>query len=291
MLARMDLDTQRQFYAEEIRAVANLQSEVLVQAFAKVPREYFLGPGPWQIVVPSEPGSFSCRTTDDADPRHLYHNVLVAIDAERRLNNGQPSGLALWFDALDLQKGERVVHIGCATGYYTAILAEVVGPTGRVTAIEVDPGLASRGGSNLSYLAHVQVLAGDGEEIDLGPSDAIFINAGATHPRAMWLDALRPGGRLLVPLTVTKDSEHGGGGLVLKVTRQPGGFTARFISEVGIFSCSGGRDPQLNQQLKNAFDSGESKAVQSLRRDMHDTTDTCWLHHETFCLSKLAVPA
>src|SRR4029434_2853318 len=46
MLARMDLDTQRQFYAEEIRAVANLQSEVLVQAFAKVPREYFLGPGP-----------------------------------------------------------------------------------------------------------------------------------------------------------------------------------------------------------------------------------------------------
>jgi hypothetical protein len=108
MLARMDLDTQRQFYAEEIRAVANLQSEVLVQAFAKVPREYFLGPGPWQIVVPSEPGSFSYRTTDDADPRHLYHNVLVAIDAERRLNNGQPSGLALWFDALDLQKGDRV---------------------------------------------------------------------------------------------------------------------------------------------------------------------------------------
>ena len=110
---------------------------------------------------------------------------------------GNRAGLALWFDALDLQKGDRVVHIGCATGYYTAILAEVVGPTGRVTAIEVDPGLASRAGSNLSYLAHVQVLAGDGGEIDLGPSDAIFINAGATHPRAMWLDALRPGGRLL----------------------------------------------------------------------------------------------
>ena len=144
MLARMDLDTQRQFYAEEIRAVANLQSEVLVQAFAKVPREYFLGPGPWQIVVPSEPGSFSYRTTDDADPRHLYHNVLVAIDAERRLNNGQPSGLALWSDALDLQKGDRVVHIGCATGYYTAILAEVILGQCGLTLCDLEGGFLCR---------------------------------------------------------------------------------------------------------------------------------------------------
>jgi len=43
----MDLDTQRQFYAEELRAVANLQSEALVQAFAKFPREHFLGLRNW----------------------------------------------------------------------------------------------------------------------------------------------------------------------------------------------------------------------------------------------------
>jgi protein-L-isoaspartate(D-aspartate) O-methyltransferase len=280
-----DLDTRRQFFAEELRAVANLQSEALVKAFAKVPREHFLGPGPWQIRIPS----LGYRTTPDADPKHLYHNVLVAIDPGRHLNNGQPSALALWFDALDLQEGNRVVHVGCGTGYYTAILAEVVGPNGQVMAIDVDPELAWRARSNLSYLTHVQVIPGDGGEIDPGPSDAIFINAGATHPRAIWLDALRRGGRLLVPLTVTKDSEDGGGGLVLKVTHQPGGFTARFISEVGIFSCSGGRDSELNRQLKEAFDRGEAKTVQSLRRDVHDPTDTCWLHHVTFCLSKLAV--
>src|ERR1041384_2930174 len=57
-LSRMDLEKQRQFYAEELRAVANIQSEELVHAFAKVPREHFLGPGPWQIVAPSEPGCF-----------------------------------------------------------------------------------------------------------------------------------------------------------------------------------------------------------------------------------------
>ena len=148
----IDLDTRRQLYAEELRAVANLQSEALVRAFANVPRENFLGPGPWQILNPSLE---SYRTTPDADPKHLYHNVLVAIHAERSLNNGQPSALALWFDALDLQEGDHVVHVGSGTGYYTAILAEVVGANGYVTAIEIDPELASRARNNLSYLSHV----------------------------------------------------------------------------------------------------------------------------------------
>ena len=47
-----DLDEIRHYYAEELRAVANLQSAALVRAFAKVPREHFLGPGPWQVFSP-----------------------------------------------------------------------------------------------------------------------------------------------------------------------------------------------------------------------------------------------
>ena len=100
----MKIDDLRCYYAEEIRAVANVQTEALVAAFAKVAREHFLGPGPWQIANPdswqmmsasaSLKGGGSYRTTEDADPKHLYHNVLVAIDASRKLNNGQPSGLA-----------------------------------------------------------------------------------------------------------------------------------------------------------------------------------------------------
>src|SRR2546429_3938771 len=92
-----DLNLLRQFYAEELRAVANLQSEALVRAFAKVPREHFLGPGPWQVL---SPGSEIDWTTKDADPRHLYHNLLVVIDAECHLNNGYPSFLAFLIDEL-----------------------------------------------------------------------------------------------------------------------------------------------------------------------------------------------
>ena len=73
-----DLDEIRHYYAEELRAVANLQSAALVRAFAKVPREHFLGPGPWQVF---SPGLESVWTTKDADPKHLYHNLLVVIDA------------------------------------------------------------------------------------------------------------------------------------------------------------------------------------------------------------------
>jgi protein-L-isoaspartate(D-aspartate) O-methyltransferase len=148
------LERSRQYYAEELRAVTNLQSEALVRAFAKVPREHFLGPGPWQVGAPAY------WTTKDADPRRLYHNIVVAIDPSRYLNNGQPSFLAFLIDQLELKPGDSVVHVGCGTGYYTAIMADVVGFQGHVTAMEIDPGLAARAHSNLRCLPHVEVFGG-----------------------------------------------------------------------------------------------------------------------------------
>jgi protein-L-isoaspartate(D-aspartate) O-methyltransferase len=281
-----ELDIARGYYAEELRAVANLQSEAIVKAFAKVPRERFLGPGPWQVRNPDFDGYW---TTKDADPQRLYHNILVAIDASRHLNNGHPSFLAFLIDALQLHSGEHLVHVGCGTGYYTTVMAEVVGPEGHVTGIEVDHRLADRARSNLGYLPHVQMIEGDGGAIDPGPSDAILVNAGATHPRSVWLDSLRPDGRLLVPLTITDNTDSRGGGRILKVVRHDRGFAAHFISEVGIFSCVGGRDSELNRRLKEAFERDDWKSVQSLRRDPHAPADTCWLHTENFCLSKLDV--
>src|SRR5712692_8226535 len=280
-----DLAALRRFYAEEVRAVSDVRSEALVRAFATVPREHYLGPGPWQILAPSEPGRGRYRTTEDDDPRHLYHNVLVAIDAARWLNNGQPASLALWIDALDLREGERVVHVGCGLGYYSAILAEVVGADGHVTALEIDAALAARARRNLAHLPHVEVREADGASCDLGPADAIFVNAGAAHVSPAWLDALRVDGRLLVPLTVARDAAGHGNGGMLKVTRRPDTWTARFVSEVSIFPCIGARDAALNERLKEAFQTPNCQAVASLRRDRHDSTDTCWLHGDDVCLS------
>ena len=289
-----DLDSIRRYYAEELQAVANLQSEALVDAFAKVSRENFLGPGPWLILNPlhlvddSNEDSYY-RETADADPKHLYHNVLVAIDAKRCLNNGQPSFLATLIDSLELIRGDSVAHIGCGTGYYTAIIAEVVGAAGRVTAFEVDTGLAAQARTNLSHLSHVQVLEGDGGSVAPNEYDGMLVNAGATHPRHAWLDALRVGGRLILPLTVANESDTPHSGHILKIKRQENGFAARFISPTSIFPCSGARDPDLNDKLRAAFNRDDWQCVQSLRRYAHVCADTCWLHDEQFCLSTLPV--
>jgi len=295
----MNLIDVRQFFAEEIRVVANLQTHALVDAFAKVPREHFLGPGPWQIANPDACGSniggvtkgSTYRMTDDADPRHVYHNVAVAIDPSRKLNNGHPSSIALWLEALELKEGDHVLHVGCGVGYYTAITAAVVGPNGHVTGIEIDPDLASRARKNLAHLDHVEVLQADGGEYNSQPNDAIFINAGATHVRSAWLDNLRPGGRLLLPLTFAADPNANGMGFMLRVTYESQSYSARFLSPVMIFSCIGSRNEESNKRLHDAMKLGTWGSVQSLRRESHEPSDTCWLHGDNFCLSTLPVAA
>jgi len=272
-----ETDTLRERYAEELTYTAHLTSAAVIRAFARVPRERYLGPGPWRIF---QPYARFYWNTPDADPKHLYHDVLVAIDEMRLLNNGQPSFVASLIEALELREGDYAVHVGCGTGYFTAILAELVGPKGRVTAIEVDADLAARSRGNLADLSHVEVVAGDGGEHDPGSADAILVNAGATHPRPIWLDSLRPGGRLVLPLTGLNRS-----GWVLKVVNRGKGYAAQFISSISIFPCVGARDADTARLLGEAFTSGGWAAVRSLRRHTHQIEPTCWLHSDNLCLS------
>jgi protein-L-isoaspartate(D-aspartate) O-methyltransferase len=285
----MTLEECRRFYAEEVRLAAAVRSAALVEAFARVPRERFLGPGPWQIAsADTGVGGVAYTATEDDDPRRICHNVPVALDVARNLNNGHPATLAKWIDALDLKQGDRVYHLGCGVGYYTAIIAHVVGSTGHVTAAEVDAGLAARAKENLAPYPAVEVRAGDGAAIDPGPCDAILVNAGVTHPLPAWLDRLREGGRMVIPLTVAMGPQTTttlGKGVALKITRQAGAFPAQVISVVAIYSCANARDPRLEPLLAKAFGSGAMFRLKSVRRDAHDQADTCALHGEAVCLS------
>jgi protein-L-isoaspartate(D-aspartate) O-methyltransferase len=286
----VDLEMARSFYAEEVRFAARLRTPALAAAFARVARERFLPPGPWRIGAASGL-AMDYWTTEDADPRHVYHNVAVAIDPARELNNGHPSSLATWMDALDLRPGSRVLHIGCATGYYSAILAEAVGPAGQVRAVEVDPDLAAGARVRLAYLPQVEVVCADGWELDCGTCDAIFVNAGATHPHPRWLDALALDGRLVVPLTMTAPGLPLSSGMVLKVERRGQGLAAAFVSPVSIYPLSSGRSEEWSRRLLAAFATRQWSAVGSLRRDEHARDETCFCHGGELCLSKLPVAA
>ena len=273
----------RRRYAEELRFTAKVGARAVVDAFAAVPRERFLGPGPWRVLSPMAMAEY--WTTEDADPRHLYHDVLIAIDEERRLNSGQPSLWARMYDELGLTRGDHVVHVGAGTGYYSAILAEIVGRTGWVTAIEIDPELAARARENLGTAwPQAGVVTADGFTFRPDqPADAIVVNAGVTHISSAWLDGLAAeNGRLLVPLT---NAERWG--CFLLITRRAGDtcYTARFAGRVGIISCVGGRDPAAEERLKTAFARGDVSAIRSLRRAPEEPDHTCWLAGEGWWLS------
>ena len=285
----MSLVDCRRFYAEEIELAAGLSSSELVEAFAHVPREDFLGPGPWQVATASRGGlsaggkiHLSYRTVHH--PQQTYHNVLIALDAKSDINNGQPGSLASWIDALDLKAGDQAYHLGCGTGYYTAVLATVVGPQGTVMASEVHPDLAARARRNLSGYANVTVHAGDGSTFDPEECDAILINAGVGQPNPLWLDRLREGGRLVLPLTVSTGPTVGQGFMV-KIVRAQSRFSAQVISPVAIFSCTGLRDAQSDESLRKAFTTGAFLKLHSVRRDSHEECDTCLLHRSGLCLS------
>jgi protein-L-isoaspartate(D-aspartate) O-methyltransferase len=285
----MTLEDCRAFYAQEIRFAASLVTPGLVEAFARVPREKFLGPPPWFI------GSADARALSAAgmvqmsyvpveDPRDLYHNVVVSLDRSKDINNGQPGSLARWIDALALKPGDRAFHLGCGVGYYTAIIAEVVGSGGSVVGLELEPGLAARANENLSDYPNVTVHTGDGAGFDPGPCDAIFVNCGVTHPQTIWLDRLSDNGRLVLPFTMAINPTLGQG-IMTKIVRAGAGYSAEMVSPVAIFSGGNLRDPTLEPKMAQALRSGGLLKLKSVRRDTHEPADTCVLHASEVCLS------
>ena len=256
----------REFYANFIVKSAGSSSQRLIAAFSSIERECFVGAGPWPIFV----GSGYLPTVSD-DPRLLYQDVLVGLATDRGINNGQPSLHARCLATCAPEPGEAVVHIGAGTGYYTAVLAALVGGTGSVLAYEIEADLAERARENLSRLPNVRVVHASASQAALPPADVIYVNAGATHPLGAWLDALNLGGRLIFPLT----PHEGLGGMLLVTRRGASNYAASIVMRVSFIPCIGARDDAASRALAAALETQSIKSVKSLRRDSNPD-DTAW---------------
>jgi protein-L-isoaspartate(D-aspartate) O-methyltransferase len=268
------LAAHRLFFAKLVTAPEGIPADSpIVAAFASTPREDFLGRGPWRIFTSSRP----VETPSD-DPAFLYQDVTVAIAPERGINNGQPALHAICLGALNLKEGEKVLHVGAGTGYYTALLSKIVGPTGSVVAYEVEPDLAERAKVNLASFPNVTVECRSAAEGALPDADAIYVNAGTTAPLDVWLDALRENGRLLFPLTPNdpRVGSPGVGGMLLITRRVNDTFDARFLCQAMFIPCVGARDDATAVKVADAFRRGGLSTVRSLRRRTSpDQTSWC----------------
>ena len=179
----------RALYARQMGALLGQRSERLEAAFAAVPREAFLDDKPWRIVSPGG----ATVTLPQNDPTLIYQDVLLALQPERGVNNGSPSLHIRMLQALDVKPGQRVVHLGAGAGYYTAILAELVGPQGSVLAVEVDPELAAAAERNLKPWKQVGIACGDALDWPRTPADRIYVNFAVARPASPWLENLQAG--------------------------------------------------------------------------------------------------
>jgi protein-L-isoaspartate(D-aspartate) O-methyltransferase len=283
----MDLTLRRRFFAEEIEAASNIRTAALVEALASTPREQFLPPGPW--MVKSEADVLGPpRLTPDADPSRVYHNLSVGIDPTRMLFNGAPGFVSFLIDSLALTAGARVLHVGCGLGYYTALIARVVGPSGHVVAMEVEEPLAIGARANLGDIPWVEVRREDATSLGDASYDAILINAGVTHPLPAWLTALRPGGRLMLPLTATFPGMGPiSKGPVVMLTKKGKGvaYDARTITVTAIYSAVALRDDRANERVMESLKTNPMPRLKALRLDPHDASKECWLHGDGWCLT------
>ncbi|BCG86437.1 SAM-dependent methyltransferase [Mesorhizobium sp. 113-3-9] len=223
----------------------------LEEVFASVPREAFLGPGPWTIVAGN-----GRVTTPSADPSHIYQNVLVALDADKGINNGEPFLHAMWIGKLAPKLGETVTHIGAGTGYYTALLARLVSPGGTVTAFELDDKLADLARRNLKAYGNATVVHGDAVTTPLPPSDIIYVNAGVVAPPAGWLKALRPGGRMIFPWRPAERVP-----LAVMVTRTQKGFACDPFMRSWFIPCFGASVADLAAKIPTREQAARSRSI------------------------------
>jgi protein-L-isoaspartate(D-aspartate) O-methyltransferase len=177
------LALERQLKVSALEAQGLLKSERIKAALLKVPREDF---------IPPEYRDFT------------YEEVPLPLPGTAATISC-PHSYPLFYEPLGLERGHRFLEIGTGSGYGAAVAREVVGDTGQVTSIEIDPLTHAFARQNLERAGYADVVLvlGDG---GLGyapraPYDRMAITAACTEIPPPLLAQLTLGGRIIAPLT------------------------------------------------------------------------------------------
>ncbi|HEY3248309.1 MAG TPA: methyltransferase domain-containing protein, partial [bacterium] len=185
------MDTQetqqlRNHLVDVLKRGRSIRSPAVEAAFRTVPRHLF---------VPHRTPEDAYR--DDAIPTRWEHGLPTS-------SSSQPGIMAVMLEQLALRPGLRVLEIGAGTGYNAAILHELVGPSGKVVTVDIQPDVAQEAQRHLraAGYADVTVVAADGGfgHPPEAPYDRIIVTASLSDVSPSWVEQLVDGGLLLLPL-------------------------------------------------------------------------------------------
>jgi protein-L-isoaspartate(D-aspartate) O-methyltransferase len=222
------VDELREGLIAELRGLNALRSQAVEDAVRAAPRHLF---------VPE----------DSLEKAYAAERALVTKRDERGVALSSVSAAriqAFMLEQADIRPGMRVLEIGSG-GYNAALIAELVGASGQVTTIDIDPDVIHRARRLLpaAGYGHVNALVVDGDNGEPGraPYDRIVVTVEAAGLAAAWADQLTEDGRIVVPLRMR--------GLTRSVAfqRENGHLVGRDYEVCGFVPMrgAGARDQQL----------------------------------------------
>ncbi len=175
------LNTSREQLVNRLFKEGYIKTDTVKKAFLKVPREEFI-------------------------PEYL--KMQAYIDRPLEIGNNQtisaPHMVAIMCEALNIQKGQKILEIGTGSGYHAAIVSQLAGEKGHVYTIERFENLAKRAENNLRHtgITNVTVKVGDGSEglKKYEPYDRIYVTCAAPSIPNPLVDQLKDLGKLLIPI-------------------------------------------------------------------------------------------
>lgn len=140
----------------------------------------------------------------------IYRDIALGhVDrAGRSLSstNSPPSTSVYLLERLDLRPGQRVLEVGCGSGWLLGLIASAVGPSGHAYGVEIIPELAEHSQRALARagIGNATVVLADGAEgLPTGaPFDRVIFTTGVWSLPATFFGQVKPGGRLIAPFQI-----------------------------------------------------------------------------------------
>ncbi len=168
---------------EELIEDGYLKTPALIDAFKKIDRAKFVPAG---------------------EESHAYENRPLPLPEGQTIS--QPLTVAFLLELLEPKRGEKILDVGAGSGWQAALLAELVGETGKVIAVERVKELQEFAAENLAKFGFTErgvarVVHGDASAgyTPEAPYDKIIAAAAAETIPEAWKEQVKVGGRIVAP--------------------------------------------------------------------------------------------